>query len=67
MEIQLKHKIVDFEQYCPLCKYSDRPEKCDPCNECLEVGGNEGTDKPVRFEEGGRVNGIKKRTRKART
>ena len=45
-----KFKIVDFKNYCPKCKYYIRPEKCDPCNECLEVGANENTSEPVRFE-----------------
>ena len=67
METELKYKFVNFKEYCPLCKYSDRPEKCDPCNECLEIGANEETSKPIKFEGKGGANGNKKRTGKART
>ena len=45
-----KYKIVDFKSNCPKCKYYTRPEKSDPCNECLDFGANLGTSEPVKFE-----------------
>lgn len=44
-------KEVDFKTYCKKCKYRDIKEKMDPCNDCLEVGMREGTNKPEHFEE----------------
>ena len=42
---------VDFEAYCKTCKHSGKPEKEDPCNECLDQCWNEETRKPVYWEE----------------
>ena len=44
-------RIVDFEQYCPKCKYRDTDEVMDPCNECLADPVNDDSRKPTRFEE----------------
>jgi hypothetical protein len=44
-------KIVDFKTYCNKCKYRDYKEGQDPCNDCLDNGGREGTTKPQYFEE----------------
>ena len=43
-------KEVDFK-YCQSCKYRDRSQGLDPCNECLEIGMREGTSKPEKWEE----------------
>ena len=43
-------KLVRFDIYCPLCEYEGRPEKCDPCNECLDIGGRLDSERPVNFE-----------------
>lgn len=43
-------KEVRFKQYCSTCKYRDRNEAQDPCNECLEVGMREGTWVPEKWE-----------------
>ncbi len=45
------YKEVDFEKYCKICKHEKLDEYKDPCNECLESGMNEGTEKPVLWEE----------------
>lgn len=42
---------VDFFKYCPLCAYSGVDENKDPCDECLANGHNDGTSKPVKWEE----------------
>lgn len=44
-------KEVRFSKYCKLCEYSGRSDADDPCNECLEVGMNVGTEVPVYWEE----------------
>lgn len=44
---------VKFAKYCPLCKHWKSDEFKDPCNECLESGMNEETDRPVCWEEKG--------------
>ncbi len=44
-------KEVRFDIYCKTCKYAKLPEYYDPCNECLESGMNEETEKPVYWEE----------------
>lgn len=44
-------KEVLFDIYCKTCKHEKLDGWKDPCNECLESGMNEGTDKPVCWEE----------------
>jgi hypothetical protein len=45
-------KLVDFNKYCPLCKYRDYAEVQDPCNDCLnEPARSDGSRKPVNFKE----------------
>lgn len=44
-------KIVDYELYCPKCKYIQEPESCDECNDCLNNPYNINSKKPIRFEE----------------
>ena len=39
-------KLVRFDIWCKTCKYHERKEKYDPCNECLETGMREGTSQP---------------------
>lgn len=48
-------KEVRFDKYCKKCKHHDVKEYEDPCNECLESGMNEGSEKPVKFVEGAKV------------
>ena len=43
-------KLVSFAVYCPKCKYYERDEKFDPCNECLDYGGRECSERPFNFE-----------------
>lgn len=45
------YKEVEFEKYCKTCKHEKKDEKFDPCCECLEQGMNEGTVKPICWEE----------------
>ena len=49
--MEYPYKIVDFEKYCPKCKYYKRKESEDPCNDCLNQGGNIKKQKPVNFKE----------------
>lgn len=42
-------KLVMFDVYCSRCEYSGRPEKCDPCNECMDYGGREYSERPINF------------------
>ena len=44
-------KEVRFDIWCPVCEHCDLDEKYTPCNECLEVGMREGTEKPEKFKE----------------
>ena len=48
MEHQMK--FVEFNIYCPRCKYRNLNEAQDPCNECLEVGAREDTHVPEYWE-----------------
>ena len=43
-------KEVDFKTNCGNCKHAKKPAYMDPCNECLEVGMREGTNKPEFWE-----------------
>jgi hypothetical protein len=49
--MEYPYKIVDFEKYCPKCKYHKQKESEDPCNNCLNEGGNIQSQKPVNFKE----------------
>ena len=44
-------KQVRFDKYCKLCRWDEKKEAYDPCNNCLEIGMREGTEKPEYFEE----------------
>ena len=44
-------KEVRFDKYCKTCKHYILEEYKDPCNECLEIGMREGTEKPDRYVE----------------
>lgn len=43
--------IVDFQKYCPLCRYERRSEVKDPCDDCLSFPVNEDSRKPVSFKD----------------
>lgn len=49
--MEIKDKIVDFEQYCETCKYKDLEDYKDPCNECLNNPVNTNSHKPVNYKE----------------
>ena len=44
-------KEVNFYKYCDICIHKDLDEKNDPCNECLTIPFNYGTEKPIYFQE----------------
>ena len=46
-----KYKIVEFEKYCPSCKYLNEPEDEEPCNECLTEASNLDSHKPINYKE----------------
>ena len=60
-------KFVEFNKWCPKCKYANRSEKSDPCNECLDIGANEETSKPVNYIERDDNGSKRKRETTART
>lgn len=43
--------IVQFNNWCKKCKYYDTPETKDPCNDCLNVGYNDNSTKPIYWVE----------------
>lgn len=43
--------IVDYEKWCPKCKYFDSSEAMDPCHHCLGEPVAEDSRKPVDFKE----------------
>lgn len=51
------YKLVEFENWCPKCKYKDVDEtsteetKWDICSECLDEPARVGTRKPINFKE----------------
>ena len=48
--MEIVDMIVDFKTYCESCKYKDKKDYEDPCNECLDYGTNENSRKPVKYE-----------------
>ncbi len=45
------YKEVKFNVYCKQCKHGEKEEKMDPCNDCLNFGMNNMSEKPVYFED----------------
>ena len=45
------NKIVNFDNFCKLCKYKDTDENKPPCESCLSEPVNQNTHKPVKYEE----------------
>lgn len=45
------YKEVYFDQYCETCKYKELDAAKDPCNDCLGEPVNDGTHRPVYWEE----------------
>ena len=43
--------IVEFEKWCPKCKYEKRSEMVMPCFACLDEPVNMNTTRPILFEE----------------
>lgn len=44
------YKEVYFGQYCKSCKWRDKTEEDDPCDECLNNPVNVYSHKPVNYE-----------------
>lgn len=43
--------IVDYETWCPKCKFFERDEVMEPCHNCLQNPVNEDSRKPVEWKE----------------
>lgn len=46
-------KIVEFEKWCPKCKWkdaSDAPDPKIPCDECLEIPAREDSHIPEYYD-----------------
>ena len=50
-DVKITKKEVYFDQYCKTCKFKDKDEQQDPCDECLNEYFNEGSHKPVKYKE----------------
>lgn len=44
-------KFVEFNKYCPTCKYNDTWEVKDPCDECLAVSARYGSEIPEKYDK----------------
>ena len=53
-------KIVDYSKHCPRCKYRDKKDYEDPCNECMTACARYGTKEPLFFERRARNSGKSK-------
>lgn len=51
-EMKIIDKFVEFENYCPTCKFKDckDEEGREPCNSCLDEPVNTNSKKPVNYE-----------------
>lgn len=45
------YKEVYFGQYCKVCKYCEKAETDEPCDDCLNEPVNVYSHKPVKWEE----------------
>lgn len=46
-----KMKIVEFDKWCPSCKFSNRTSTKEPCDTCLGVPARENSHKPECWQE----------------
>lgn len=44
-------KIVDFENWCEICKHSDKLDTEEPCNECLHMPARPNSHRPEKYQE----------------
>lgn len=42
--------IVEFDKYCPTCKYEKVYQAKNPCNICLSIPARENSRKPEKWE-----------------
>lgn len=45
------YKIVDFEKYCPKCKYYENGIEEEPCWTCVDTPGRIDSRMPEKFKE----------------
>lgn len=64
--MELIDKEVDFEEFCPKCKYWELNDGEDPCNECLANPRGQSSRVPQEFKMG-TDDEIKETVRKRRT
>lgn len=50
--MELKMKLVQFENYCKTCAHKKVVETDEPCNTCLTNPANENSHKPVNYIKG---------------
>lgn len=43
-------KEVYFDIFCPICKYRETLEGCDPCCQCLSIPARESSHRPECWE-----------------
>lgn len=49
--MEIREHIVEFDIYCPNCKFKDKEDWKDPCHTCLSIPKNENSRKPLYFEQ----------------
>lgn len=49
--MEIREHIVEYDIYCPNCKFKDKDENQDPCSTCLSMPTNENSRKPWYFEQ----------------
>lgn len=47
----MAEKEVYFYEYCQKCKFRNKEEYEEPCDECLDMPYNEDSHKPICFKE----------------
>lgn len=48
---EIREHIVEFDIYCPNCKFKDKEGSKDPCSTCLSIPTMENSRKPAYFEQ----------------
>lgn len=49
--MEINQKIVEYDEWCAKCKHILAKDSDDPCNECLNTPVNQGSKKPINYEE----------------
>lgn len=52
--MEINPKIVEYNEWCIKCQNILKKDSENPCNDCLNTPVNQGSKKPINYEENNR-------------